>query len=492
MSSNERRGYITILHISDLHFGAEDVSRRQTLQSDTALLKPDIICVTGDVANWPRKRHYEAAREFLRGLSNILTTDGEQPRLYVVPGNHDAFLGLRKFRKHLIRPLLNQENVAFAELIRIRDQPISIFGLNSTWFSKVPNLQNKGRVTERRLAEFKSEIADLRHQHGDEYDRSRKIVLLHHHPIPTVVKRSNEDRFESMLFLQNAGKVLTEMANNGISIILHGHQHQPCDFSLDYNVGAGATMTILSAGTTLKSVPDSNYYKAQYYVLRLYGDRVYIESRNYYREPGERVGRFLPTKSGMRELGREPMAECELKRVYEITPTRALRENGEMRARATAGHTVNECRIGFGVDENTTPVAPTDDCGLRVWRKNVAVEPKLIRFLRHEPREKLVEVTLDPPLDSGVGETISWTYEWPGGWTRLLDDSRDTGSYYVDRKLSKLSIQVKSQVKELQVAVKVFALPDWKTKLLEGGFEIETPPFAHRIDYEIQVSRNSS
>ena len=90
------------LHLSDLHLsGEESWDRRRTLK---ALLRdvveaerkagrgPDLVFVTGDVAERGREEDCEVALAFLRELADQAGL--APPRhLFVVPGNHDVDRG---------------------------------------------------------------------------------------------------------------------------------------------------------------------------------------------------------------------------------------------------------------------------------------------------------------------------------------------------------------------------------------------------------------
>ncbi len=92
-----------ILHISDLHFGEhsrfadrtpEDVDRRlaesarNVLDARESRQAPDLVIVTGDLAEKARSPEYKAVTEFLLSLLGEFGLPRE--RLLVVPGNHDV------------------------------------------------------------------------------------------------------------------------------------------------------------------------------------------------------------------------------------------------------------------------------------------------------------------------------------------------------------------------------------------------------------------
>src|SRR5215207_10870058 len=91
----------TIVHLSDLHFGAANPVLVSALIHDVRQLAPDVVAVSGDLTQRARRTQFRAARDFLEALP--------APQV-VVPGNHDVPLynvfarfamPLRGFREHV-------------------------------------------------------------------------------------------------------------------------------------------------------------------------------------------------------------------------------------------------------------------------------------------------------------------------------------------------------------------------------------------------------
>lgn len=72
---------ICLLHISDIHFGAEDDAALDAVASFARRIEPDALIVAGDITQSGRRREFEAARRWLDDLA--LET-------IVAPGNHDT------------------------------------------------------------------------------------------------------------------------------------------------------------------------------------------------------------------------------------------------------------------------------------------------------------------------------------------------------------------------------------------------------------------
>ena len=74
---------LTILHISDLHFGMPYLPEvGEAVLRAAPALKPDAVVVSGDLTQRARDEEFAAARAFLDRLPDV-------PRV-VVPGNHDV------------------------------------------------------------------------------------------------------------------------------------------------------------------------------------------------------------------------------------------------------------------------------------------------------------------------------------------------------------------------------------------------------------------
>jgi 3',5'-cyclic AMP phosphodiesterase CpdA len=81
MSGAEQPKPVTLLHLSDIHFGAEDEVALEAVASFAARLRPDALVVAGDITQSGRRREFRAARAWLDSL--------EVPTI-VAPGNHDT------------------------------------------------------------------------------------------------------------------------------------------------------------------------------------------------------------------------------------------------------------------------------------------------------------------------------------------------------------------------------------------------------------------
>jgi 3',5'-cyclic AMP phosphodiesterase CpdA len=79
--SGVKRPPIRLLHLSDMHFGAEDLEALKAVEDFASHVKPDAVVIAGDITQSGRRREFEAARAWFDKL-------GVQP--IVAPGNHDT------------------------------------------------------------------------------------------------------------------------------------------------------------------------------------------------------------------------------------------------------------------------------------------------------------------------------------------------------------------------------------------------------------------
>src|SRR5713101_8180815 len=109
-----------ILHVSDLHVGAQAVVQPEwALSPLVERFAPELVLVTGDLTHRGRAEQHEAAAELLRGL---------RKPLLVVPGNHDIPY---TFPRRFTRTFAEFERVWETTEPVYRSEHIVAVGLNS-------------------------------------------------------------------------------------------------------------------------------------------------------------------------------------------------------------------------------------------------------------------------------------------------------------------------------------------------------------------------
>ncbi|WP_434612420.1 metallophosphoesterase family protein [Tabrizicola sp. M-4] len=183
-----------IAHLSDPHFGTEQLGLPDALARHLATLAPDIIVVSGDLTQRARPAQYAAAARFLAALP--------YPTL-VIPGNHDAPLWNLPLR------LLNP----WRDWMGVLDRPLQgewqtdgllLIALNSA----NPRVWKDGRLTPAQLDHIATRCAAA--------GPRRRLVALHHPPEPP------RDEPPS---LDHAAETIATLERAGVEMVLSGHLH---------------------------------------------------------------------------------------------------------------------------------------------------------------------------------------------------------------------------------------------------------------------------
>ncbi|MGD9720018.1 MAG: metallophosphoesterase [Pirellulales bacterium] len=193
---------LTLLHISDLHFGPVYLPPvGDAVQRAAAELQPDIIVASGDFTQRAKAQQFAEARAFLDALPPA-------PRI-VVPGNHDV--PLYRVAERLFAPYANYRKHICDELdtVLVRDDAV-IVALNTTapW-TKITN----GRVTRQQLDFCSRAFADVP-------SGAARIVVAHHHFAPAP---DYDDRHDVM---RRARQALDRFNELDVDLVLGGHLHR--------------------------------------------------------------------------------------------------------------------------------------------------------------------------------------------------------------------------------------------------------------------------
>ena len=211
-----------LVHLSDIHFGAENVAAVEAATAFAHDLKPDLVLVTGDVTQMGYCEEFRAAAAWLARLPDPV---------FVVPGNHDTpywdlaarmFWPWRRYERLIGHPAVDHA---------LKQDNIVVRGVNTARGSQARPNWSKGVIDleqTRRAAEGlkKAPPGALR-------------ILACHHPLLEMiggpmtgdVKRGRE---AAHLF-----------ASAGVDLVMTGHVHVPFALPIElgdhcsYAVGAG-------------------------------------------------------------------------------------------------------------------------------------------------------------------------------------------------------------------------------------------------------------
>jgi calcineurin-like phosphoesterase family protein len=288
------------LHLSDFHVGKDEYGQRQLFTYILSNIKdkvragrgPDIVFITGDIANKGQASEY---KKFFEGFfSQMLTflSDEARRRIFVIPGNHDVnrsrsaavqrygilssipqFFDPTKYGLAQRKPLLSRFQAysksqihqytaadgqwlfspigAYTSTIEIREHRLGILGLNTAWLSGSDSDQHQ--LTPGK-AILETELAALT-------DCDTRIVLGHH-PIDW--------------FLQEEIQPIRSLLGKSNAIYLHGHLHKNY---VGQEIGAGYPFLTLEAGASFQAREDEQW------VNRILWCDFYPKERNIWAEP---------------------------------------------------------------------------------------------------------------------------------------------------------------------------------------------------------------
>ncbi len=219
---------LTLLHISDLHFGPAYLPNvGQALLRAAERLRADVIVASGDFTQRAKAQQFAEARAFLDALPAV-------PKV-VVPGNHDIPL-YRVFERLFSPYALYRQHIAHDLDTVIRCPDAVIVALNTT----SPLRAITGGRIERWQLDFCAQAL------GDVPAATAKIVVAHHHfaPAPDFDDRHDVTR--------RAREALDAFGQLRVDLVLGGHLHRSyIGNSLDLYPGQDRAhgMMIVQAGT---------------------------------------------------------------------------------------------------------------------------------------------------------------------------------------------------------------------------------------------------
>lgn len=219
---------LTLLHISDLHFGPPFVPRiGEALLRIAPTLHIDGIVVTGDLTQRAKAEQFEAARRFLDRLPDV-------PRV-VVPGNHDV--PLFRVLERLVNPHGLYRQYIDGRLNQVLRLPGAVIvALDST--------SPRGAITNGRI--FKWQLRFCEEAFRDAPEGDVRIVAAHHHFAPAPDYMGDQ-------IMPKAKRAMNRFIELGVDMILGGHLHRAyIGNSLDIYPGTNGDrgIIIVQCGTT--------------------------------------------------------------------------------------------------------------------------------------------------------------------------------------------------------------------------------------------------
>ncbi|USU13177.1 metallophosphoesterase [Sphingomonadaceae bacterium OTU29THOMA1] len=245
---------ITLFHVSDVHFGAEDPEAIAWFGERVAEEKPDAVIMTGDLTMRATRREFERGGDWLRSLGVPVTLE---------VGNHDIPYYWDPFRR-LFAPY--QRYVAIEKMIEAElDLPgVTIVPLKTTARAQWRWNWSKGRVSPGSLRRALAMIAQT--------PRGNLIFVAAHHPLV-------EGGTKGTAKTRHGDSAMTALAEAGAHAVLSGHVHDPFDVPVERS---GRTIRMIGAGTLSKRVRNS---RPAFNEIRLTDGKFETIARTMGREP---------------------------------------------------------------------------------------------------------------------------------------------------------------------------------------------------------------
>jgi 3',5'-cyclic AMP phosphodiesterase CpdA len=254
---------LTMLHISDLHFGPPFVEHvGEAVIRAAHELTADVIVASGDFTQRAKREQYAAARAFLDRLPDA--------PVVVVPGNHDV--PLYRMLERIFKPYALYREYISHDLDTVHHlEHAVIVALNST--SPLRAITN-GRIDSWQL-DFCARAFD-RVPPG-----VARIVVAHHHFAPA-------PDFEGGEVMPRAKRAMDCFTNLGVDLVLGGHLHRAyIGNSLDVYPGRDrehGVIIVQSGTTTSRRGRVREWEKNSLNLIRVGEDRVRITHYMYFDE----------------------------------------------------------------------------------------------------------------------------------------------------------------------------------------------------------------
>ena len=242
---------ITLFHISDLHFGAEDRAALDWFAQIVADERPDGIICTGDLTMRGTSREFALAAAWLGDLTSPVSLE---------PGNHDMPYYWELITR-LRRPFHRYN--AFA---RTAHSDLAVDGVALVSLPTVTPAQwrlnwSKGYVNQRLLAEAVSQLQGSA--------AGLRLVACHHPLVEADTQGTASTR---------GGKhALAALAAAGADAVLTGHVHDPFDLTV---MAGGKPIRMIGAGTLSERLRTT---APSFNVLTVEGGALDVAVRRYQR-----------------------------------------------------------------------------------------------------------------------------------------------------------------------------------------------------------------
>lgn len=240
-----------LIQLSDLHFGASTVSKRNLIYVEQHLRNriEDVVnngglvqpVITGDLMDDPIKKNLEEFEAFRNRIAAYAKTD-----VVIIPGNHDTRKKGFLWKKMGALAQLEWSNIVVSDICKV------VFICFDT--SRDAQLA-QGCITDDQFLEVSTKLKELQRR-NDSWGDFINIALVHHHPFST-----REDEIDTLplgikeepfLRMENGDHLIQWCGRNDIPLILHGHKHRPRFIGQEIEIdGRTRLVRAIGCGSTL-------------------------------------------------------------------------------------------------------------------------------------------------------------------------------------------------------------------------------------------------
>ena len=201
-------------------------------------IKPDHICVTGDITFTTLPAEVDQAADWFSRL-------GDAQRISLIPGNHDAYVtgALDYALEKWSRWMQDDEGQTGFPYLHRRG-PVDIVGLSSAVVT-LPAI-SLGRIGQEQLERTEALLTRIK------ADRRPCLLLIHHPPQDGAASRRRA--------LTDRKKLQEVLARSPVDLVLHGHLHYPIRATLDCPSGPIPVLGAASASTIGKRKSVAHYH----------------------------------------------------------------------------------------------------------------------------------------------------------------------------------------------------------------------------------------
>ena len=205
---------VQLLHVSDTHFGGPaDVAQVEALERMIPDLRPDVVVLSGDVAQRARHGEFQRARAFVHLAVKTAP-------VYVLPGNHDVAWWWRplipfgrgmlyqKYRRYFgadLTPTLTVPGAVIAGALTAH----GVGWLSLTW--RLRDLAVMGQLP-------KSEFLRVQKVFAEAPAGAARVLVLHHNVLRGEISRR--------MGLAHWRRAQRRIVASGADVVLCGHDHQ--------------------------------------------------------------------------------------------------------------------------------------------------------------------------------------------------------------------------------------------------------------------------